>query len=121
MYNEIAVVSFSSIVAILLSISIFIGNDKDKFTLKTALLMLSVGAASSIICWSYLQDSSPIKIIVRSVLTVTFLATTLSKLISRIIIAATSISKDRLQQLMVDYTRKKFGLDAEIKEKEKNE
>lgn len=121
MFNEIAVVAFSSAIAILLSLSIFIGNDKDKLTIKTTLLMVSVGLCTSILCWSYLAAQTPTKIIVRSVLSLTFLATTLSKLISRIILAATSISKNRLQQLMVDYTRKKFGLEAEKKEDKTDE
>ena len=118
MFNEIAIVSGSMAVAIALAISIFAGNEKEKLTLKMTFLMIAVGIVSGVITWSYILPGAPTKLIVRSVLSITFTATTLSKLISRIIAAATTISRDRLQQLMIDYTRKKFGLDKEEKTEE---
>jgi len=110
MFNEIAIVALSSAIAILLAISIFAGNSKDKLTFKIALIMICTGVTASILSWSYLKDETPIKLIVRSVISITFVSTVLSKLIGRIITAAVSIPKERLQKLMIDYTRKKMGL-----------
>jgi len=113
MYNEIAVVAGSMVVAISLAVSIFAGNTKEKLTLRMVFLMISVGTLAGLITWSYILENAPVKLIVRSVLSITFTATVLSKLIGRIITAATSISRDRIQSIIVDYTRQKMGVDKE--------
>ncbi len=116
--REIVIVAFSSLVAILLSISIFAGNTKDKLSFKQIFLMVSVGCTTTLLCWTFLEDAAPTKIIVRSILSLTFLATVLSKLIGNVITALTTISRERLQQLALDFTRSKMNLPKEEDTKE---
>lgn len=108
--QEIISVLLSTILAIALGIAVFAGNSKDKLTWKQILTMVIVGIGAGAISWTYLKDGLDTKLIVRSILIYTFLATVLTKLIGRIINAVTNIPEKQIQNIVVDLARKRMGL-----------
>jgi len=121
MLQEIVIVSFSMIVAILLGISIFAGNSTDKLTVRMVFLMVATGLAAGVVTWTYVAEGETTKIIVRMVLSITFLSTVLSKLIGRIINSLTSIPQAKIQKIALDYMRKKMNLEGEKEDEETTE
>lgn len=119
--QEIISVLLSTLLAIALGIAVFAGNTKDKLTWKQILTMVIVGIAAGAISWTYLKDGLDTKLIVRSILIYTFLATILTKLIGRILNAVTNISEKRIQSIVIDLARKKIGLNQEQNDHTSNE
>lgn len=109
--QELISVILSTLLAIALGISIFAGNSKDKLTWKQVILMVIVGMTAGVVSWTYLKEGLDTKTIVRNILCYTFLATVFTKLIGRVINAITNIPEADIQHIVIDFARKKAGLD----------
>lgn len=113
MLQELLATVFATIIAIGLGISLFAGSTRDKLTIGVVTTMIVTGITASAITWTYLQDNSPAKLVVRNILTYTFLATVFSKLITRWVNAVTNIPEKELQKIGIEYIRKKVGIGNE--------
>lgn len=113
--KEIIIVTIIAILGIVSGIVLFIGSQKNKLKKIEVFSMIIVGLVSAVFSWTFLENGIDTKEIVQNVLGITLSATVLTKLIINVINAAINIPEKKIQKILIDWARKKVGLNEEDK------